>query len=1244
MNHCYRLVWSQVHSAWVVVTEIARSRGKTKSSKANSSKTVAAASFLLALSSVAVAAPPAVNALPTGGSVTAGSATISSAGSTMNINQATQRAAYSFSTFDIGAAATVNVNQNNSASVGLFHVNSSSPSQIYGHLNATGHIFLLNPAGTYFAPGSQVNVGGLVASTMHMNDADFMAGNYSLSNPGGGLIEALGNINAGSVAMVGNNISNSGNIVATTVSLVSGNTVAIDLTGNNLIRARVVDPALSASIANSGNIQAATVTLNAGQAKDALNRMVNNSGTIRAVGLVNEGGEISLIGNSIVQSGKLDASGNVGGEITVAANDITMHGANLNASGDNGGGTILIGGDWQGKNAAITNAQNVFIDANTVIKADALISGNGGKVVVWSDDTTQFFGNISARGGSIFGNGGKMEVSGKQNLAFGGFANAGAAHGKSGSLLLDPKSINISTGGLDPATGQTYSNSYSSNFIIAPTAITAITNTGTAVTLQANDDITVNSAITTSAGGNGGDLTLAAGRSILLNANITTDNGDLNLVANDTLANGVVDAERDPGTAVITMAAGTSINAGSGYVTVYLANGAGRTNTAAGDITLENITSGTLLVVNNGSGSNIVANGAINTTNFELDGGNWQQIAGTLPTFNATNFLITSGTFTRAKSGDGLSAATAYAIADVYGLQGIDSTANLGKFYKLANNIDVSSAAGWNGGLGFDPIGGNCGCSQFNGHFDGNNKTLSNLTINHPGSAGTDDYIGLFGSVAGGATISNLVLSGGSVTGNHNTGALAGEQYGTVTNVSSSVTVNGHGNSVGGLVGLNGGTVNNSSASGDVTGTATSTGGLVGWVISGSITGSHATGNVTGQAHTGGLVGQSDGNISGSYATTGDVTGTYRTGGLVGWNNNTANISNSYATGNVTSTGNNTGGLAGDSWYGTISNSYATGDVTGVLSVGGLVGDSWSDITNSYASGDVSGNGRVGGLVGYSYRSGALITGSHATGDVSGSSDVGGLVGKLSGDQISSSFATGGVTGTGSGVGGLVGFTQGGSTIDTSFATGDVTGGDLVGGLVGWNYGAVGDSFAIGNVSGNNNVGGLVGVNDSGGSIDNSYSIGAVTGSTFVGGFVGDSISAVNNSFWDIDTSGLTTSAGGTGLTTAEMQTASTFTAASWNGTTIWTLADGAYPVLQGLPNPYFSSSDGLSDKQVVDNITSSILDQLNNNANNKNKKNSANQSNSDTGTAIQVALVSDGGIEEIVTLNVPKGKVLTCQ
>jgi hypothetical protein len=164
------------------------------------------------------------------------------------------------------------------------------------------------------------------------------------------------------------------------------------------------------------------------------------------------------------------------------------------------------------------------------------------------------------------------------------------------------------TAGLVDPNLVTYALAQDQTITITPDFLTRTLNTGTAVVLQASNDITINDPITVSAGGQGGALTLQAGRRILINASIITDNGDLTLIANETLANGVVDAERDPGPAVITMADGADLDTGSGALTIELRDGAGLTNADSGAITVQTVAAGSVSVTNDGpsAGSDIV--------------------------------------------------------------------------------------------------------------------------------------------------------------------------------------------------------------------------------------------------------------------------------------------------------------------------------------------------------------------------------------------------------------------------------------------------------------------------------------------------------------------------------------------------------------------------------------------------------------------------------------------------------------
>jgi filamentous hemagglutinin family protein len=190
-----------------------------------------------------------------------------------------------------------------------------------------------------------------------------------------------------------------------------------------------------------------------------------------------------------------------------------------------------------------------------------------------------------------------------------------------GSAGLDGSGDNyFSTGGAfiyrgnsyAPASGSTFANLPSTTIGITPANLSALLSTPQAVTLQASNDIILdNDLVVNNGAGNGGTLTLQAGRSILLNANIVTDSGDLFIYANEDLASGVVNAQRDAGAATITMAAGTSINAGTGNVTIRLEDGTGKTNRTSGHITLDDITAGTISVRNIEQTSSIILNGPL---------------------------------------------------------------------------------------------------------------------------------------------------------------------------------------------------------------------------------------------------------------------------------------------------------------------------------------------------------------------------------------------------------------------------------------------------------------------------------------------------------------------------------------------------------------------------------------------------------------------------------------------------------
>ena len=158
-------------------------------------------------------------ALPSGEQISAGSGDIGRSGSTLTVTQTSPKLALNWQGFNIGQGETVNFNQPSSSAIALNRVLGQDPSQILGNLNANGQVFVLNPNGVLFGRTAQVNVGGLVASSLNMSNADLMAGNYTFSNSGaaGSVVNqgALTAANGGYIALLAPEVRNEGVIIAT---------------------------------------------------------------------------------------------------------------------------------------------------------------------------------------------------------------------------------------------------------------------------------------------------------------------------------------------------------------------------------------------------------------------------------------------------------------------------------------------------------------------------------------------------------------------------------------------------------------------------------------------------------------------------------------------------------------------------------------------------------------------------------------------------------------------------------------------------------------------------------------------------------------------------------------------------------------------------------------------------------------------------------------------------------------------
>ena len=589
---------------------------------------------------------------PQGGKVVAGQGTISNPdANTTLINQSSRTLRLNWESFDVAAQENVKFVQPSSTATALNRIFDQNPSQIFGTIEANGRVFLINPNGLIFGQTARVNVGSFVASTLDIVDLDPNTGHYSFANTNGtaGAVLNSGQIRAadgGSVTLLGTSVLNNGLIVANhgTVNLGAGSAATLDFFGDGLLRFQVDDAVVgnasgaAAAVDNQGSIEAdgGQVLMTARAAQGVFERAVNNDGIVRANRIDNSGGVIRLVGpeGTVINSGTLDASGadaaSTGGTVQVLGERVGLFGdARVDVSGDTGGGTALIGGDFQGSNPDVLNAQRTYVGPDASISADARVQGDGGRVIVWSDDFTRYFGSISALGRAAGGNGGFAEVSGKHNLTFEGDAWLGSPLGAAGTLLLDPTAITIvAMGGADNAQvtdglyafadGATAVSGFAT--IDADAVLDVLTGMGaggTSVVLQATDDIVVNAAIEAlgAMGAANSGLTLQAGDDITVNANLSADK-DVVLqsgVTRDSANQSVTPVNTASGSRDITIKDGVTITSGT-----TVAFTAGFADAVPADSTTGNVNLGTTAtggvaltapaVILTARGGNIVAN------------------------------------------------------------------------------------------------------------------------------------------------------------------------------------------------------------------------------------------------------------------------------------------------------------------------------------------------------------------------------------------------------------------------------------------------------------------------------------------------------------------------------------------------------------------------------------------------------------------------------------------------------------
>ena len=347
-----------------------------------------------------LAMPRPALALPQGGVIVAGTAAITATPSAMTITQSSQNAVINWQGFGIAASESVTFAQPNSQSVTLNRVLGQDPTAIMGQMSANGRVFIVNPNGILFGKGAQVNVGGLVASTLDIGDSDFMAGKMRFSGSGGTVLnEGSITSDGGFVVLMGAQVSNQGTIQARlgTVALAAGEAVTLDFSGDGLLNVAIDRGTAAALVENRGLIDAAggRVLMTAYAAGQLIKSAVNNTGVVSAQTVATRGGVILLLADlesgTLNLSGTLDASapdgGNGGFIETSAANVKIANGVKVTTEAAQGKtGNWLIdppdfvigaGGDIAGSTLGAALVTN-----NITILSSSGSSGTGGDIFV----------------------------------------------------------------------------------------------------------------------------------------------------------------------------------------------------------------------------------------------------------------------------------------------------------------------------------------------------------------------------------------------------------------------------------------------------------------------------------------------------------------------------------------------------------------------------------------------------------------------------------------------------------------------------------------------------------------------------------------------------------------------------------------------------------------------------------------------------------------------------------------------
>ena len=1192
MNRIYRLVWSRTQQAWVPVSEISGglARGGNKSTR----------SKLLVASLTLCSAVAQAN--PSGGVVTAGAGTVDQIGQTTTIQQNSQNLSLNWDSFNIATKDIVNFVQPSASAIAVNRIFDTSATQILGQLNANGQVYLINPNGIIFGQGSQVNVGGLVASTLDVNEASLNSNSKTFSGTGTGSITNKGNLVAASggyIALLANQVSNQGIISAQlgTVALAGGSNITLTFADNSLVQVQVNQSTLNNLAENKQLVVAdgGQVFMSAGAKNSLLASVVNNTGIIEAQTVSSHEGVINLMGGmeagTVNVGGTLDASapkGGNGGAIETSAATVKVADNTLitTAAPTGNTGNWLVdptdytvaasGGDMTG--TALTSS---LATTNVTLQSSSGVTGTAGNINI--NDTVNWSANkLTLNAQNNININAAMTATSTASLALNYGLSAVATSntsqintGTTGSVNLPASTTNLTTTQGSNGVQKTYTvitalgNAADASTALATTpslqGMAATANLSTNFALGSNIDASSTSIWNSGAGftpiGKNGARFAGSfnglGHTISnLSINLPStsrvglfgENARYANISNVGLVGGSVSGDNSIGGLV-------GANYGSisnSYATVAVS---GKTYV------------GGLVGANNDTITNSYATGAV--SGIDGVGGLVGMAYGRVNGYDNNSGAITYSYATGAVSG----------IANVGGLVGNSEIARISNSYAtgtVSGNSDIGGLLGRSGGSnisnsyatgrvsGSSYVGGLVGAEFYHGYYRivaSISNSFYNSSVN-PSLTGVDSNAGHITDVAGtvkGLTTSQLTDSA-NFTGWTFTTTPGQTNAWVIVNADGSLNANGTpgGGTTPMLASEYSTTINNAHQlqlmAMDL-GASYTLGSNINAIGSGTTLSASTTlssTNITGPTATL-LVGAS---ISGAGIPNGAI--------ILSITSATQFVISAPSTATASgvtlqATGNDVWGSAGFTPIQTFTGVFnGLGHTINDLTINRPLSTSVG-LFGTNSGGNISNIGLVGG-------------------SVTGLDNVGALVGFNLG-TISNSYTSGLVFGHAN-IGGLVGHNEGGtSTISNSYTLGVITGNDFnIGGLIGLNvYGTISNSYATGTVNGNGfNIGGLLGLNILG-TISNSYATAVLTENTSNnGGLVGSNNGTIINSFYNSGVKfGLTgagdqaDSAGNVlGLSFTAMRDSTNFTNAMWDFSTIW----GMSSVING-GNPYLLSN-----------------------------------------------------------------------